>query len=102
MENAYEEKRKLVYWLLQKVPKDKVTTYKELGMAAGVHQRTVASYMKTNDDPVNVPCFRVIMSNGDIGGYGFLGHKGKEEILRQNGIEVTGGKVPEKYIHRFC
>ncbi|MFH0956843.1 MAG: MGMT family protein, partial [Candidatus Aenigmatarchaeota archaeon] len=75
-------KRELVYSLLRKVPKDKVTTYKELGMAAGVHQRVVAAYMKTNDDPVRIPCFRVIMSNGDIGGYGFLGPKAKEELLR--------------------
>jgi O-6-methylguanine DNA methyltransferase len=101
MGNASNEKRKLVYWLLQQVPKGRVTTYKELGMAAGVHQRTVASYMKTNCDPVNIPCFRVIMSNGGIGGYGFLGPKAKEELLRDNGIEVTGGKVPEKYVHRF-
>jgi O-6-methylguanine DNA methyltransferase len=99
MENG--EKRKLVYWLLQKVPKDMVTTYKELGMAAGVHQRTVASFMKTNADPARIPCFRVIMSNGDIGGYGFLGPKAKEELLRDNGIEVIDGKVPEKYVHRF-
>jgi methylated-DNA-[protein]-cysteine S-methyltransferase len=95
------DKRQLVYSLLKTVPKDRVTTYKELGMAAGVHQRTVASYMKTNCDPANVPCFRVIMESGDIGGYGFLGPKGKEEILRESGIEVTGGKVPEKYIYRF-
>jgi methylated-DNA-[protein]-cysteine S-methyltransferase len=101
MGDASDEKRKLVYWLLKNVPKDKVTTYRELGLAAGVHQRTVASFMKTNDDPVGVPCFRVIMSNGDIGGYGFLGPRAKEELLRENGIEVIDGKVPQKYVHRF-
>jgi O-6-methylguanine DNA methyltransferase len=95
------DKRQLVYSLLKTVPTDKVTTYKELGMAAGVHQRTVASYMKTNCDPVNVPCFRVIMESGDLGGYGFLGPKTKEVLLRESGIEVIDGKVPEKYIHRF-
>ncbi len=95
-------KREEVYALLKKVPRGRVTTYKELGMAAGVHQRTVAAYMKTNDDPVGVPCFRVIMSNGDIGGYGFLGPRAKEELLRDDGIEVIGGKVPGKYVHRFA
>ncbi len=95
------DKRQLVYSLLKRLPKDKVTTYRELGMAAGVHQRTVAAYMKTNKDPVNIPCFRVIMSNGDVGGYGFLGPGTKIELLKENGIEVIGGKVPEKYIHRF-
>ena len=83
------------------MPKGKVTTYKELGMAAGVHQRTVAAFMKTNCDPVEVPCFRVIMSDGSIGGYGFLGPKNKEMLLRDDGIEVVDGRVPEKYVYRF-
>jgi O-6-methylguanine DNA methyltransferase len=95
------DKRQLVYSLLKTVPAGKVTTYKELGMAAGVHQRTVASYMKTNEDPVSVPCFRVIMSDGSIGGYGFLGPKNKEMLLRDDGIEIVDGRVPARYVHRF-
>ena len=94
--------RKKVYELLKKVPKDKVTTYKELADAAGIHQRAVAVYMKTNKDPVGVPCFRVISSDGSLGGYS--GNKGVPEkirLLEKNGIKIVNGKVDEKYIHRF-
>ncbi len=95
------DSRKRVYSILKSVPEGKVTTYKELANAAGVHQRTVAAYMKTNNDPVGIPCFKVIMSDGKIGGYGVMGPKVKEEMLVSHGVEVVNGKVPEKYIHRF-
>ena len=94
--------REKVYELLRKVPKDKVTTYKELAVAAGTHQRAVAVYMKTNPDPVDVPCFRVVKSDGSIGGYsGKDGVQEKVRLLEKNNIEVVNGKVPDKYIHRF-
>ena len=92
--------REKVYELLKQVPKDMVTTYKELAKAAGTHQRAVAVYMRTNSDPVNIPCFRVIMSDGRLGGYGDSPAK-KEELLRKSGIEVRNGKVDPKYVHMF-
>ena len=93
--------RDKVYELLKKVPKDRVTTYKELGKAAGVHQRAVAVYMRTNRNPVKIPCFRVIMSNGDVGGYGRFGPERKIELLKKNGIEVRKGKIGPEYVYRF-
>lgn len=95
-------KRQEVYRLLKNVPKDKVTTYKEIANAAGTHPRAVAVFMKTNKDPEHIPCFRVIRSDGNVGGYsGIGGTAGKIQLLRKHGIEVAGGRVPEKYIHRF-
>lgn len=94
--------RKKVYEFLKKVPENRVTTYKELADAAGTHQRAVAVYMKTNDDPVNIPCFRVINSDGSLGGYsGKEGISGKVRLLEKHGIEVRKGKIDDRFIHRF-
>jgi len=94
--------REKVYELLKQVPKSKVTTYKELAKAAGTHQRAVAVYMKTNNDPKNIPCFRVISSDGSLGGYSSKeGVPEKVRLLEKHGIEVCDGKVPEKFVYRF-
>ena len=62
-------KKELVYSLLKKVPENNVTTYKELAKAAGTHPRAVAVFMKMNKNPEKIPCFRVVRSDGEIGGY---------------------------------
>ena len=95
--------RKDVYELLGTVPRDKVTTYSELARAAGTHPRAVAIFMKTNSDPMGVECFRVVMSDGKIGGYSASGgDKMKEYLLRRSGIGVKDGKVDlVKHLHRF-
>ena len=47
--------------------------------------------MRANRDP-NVPCHRVIYSDGRIGHYnGNLGVK--EDLLRKEGIEIQDGRV---------
>lgn len=96
-------KRQLVYDLLKKVPNDKVTTYAELARAAGTHPRAVATFMRINKDPVKVPCFRVVRSGGEIGGYSAEGGiRKKAELLDREGIETSGGKIDlEKYLHKF-
>ena len=97
------DKRQLVYSLLKKVPRGKVTTYAGLARAAGTHPRAVAVYMKTNEDPVDIPCFKVVKSNGDIGGYsGPGGVRMKIGLLKKNGIVVEGGRINlEKYFYKF-
>ena len=97
------DKRELVYSLLRKVPKDKVTTYAELARAAGTHPRAVAAFMKTNKDPEGVPCFRVVRSDGGMGGYsGPGGARKKRELLERQGIPVRNGKLDlERHLHRF-
>jgi O-6-methylguanine DNA methyltransferase len=96
-------KRETVYALLKKVPEGMVTTYLELAKAARTHPRAVAAFMRTNSDPVKVPCFRVVRSNGEIGGYSAKGGaREKAELLERDGIEIWGGKVDlGKYLHRF-
>ncbi|NIO22717.1 MAG: methylated-DNA--[protein]-cysteine S-methyltransferase [Candidatus Aenigmarchaeota archaeon] len=92
-----------VYEFLKKVPRGKVTTYKELGRISKLHPRTVGLRMKNNKDPVNIPCYRVVRSNGTLGGYSAKeGVKKKILLLRRDGIEIRKGKINlKKYLFKF-
>lgn len=87
-----------VYEQLKKVPKGKVTTYKKLAESLQTKAfRAVGSALKNNPYAPEVPCHRVVKSDGRVGG--FMGKMGGEEVarkivmLRNEGVEVLGGKV---------
>jgi methylated-DNA-[protein]-cysteine S-methyltransferase len=92
-----------VYEKLLKVPKGKVTTYSELAKAVGLKngQRTIGRIMNKNPFPVIVPCHRVILSSGKIGGYAW-GEKIKTNMLSKEGVQIKKGKILDKdKIYRF-
>ena len=92
-----------VYAKLLQVPKGKVTTYSELAKAVGLKngQRAIGRIMNKNPYPVIVPCHRVILSNGKIGGYAW-GEKIKTNMLSKEGIKIKKGKILDSNkIHRF-
>jgi methylated-DNA-[protein]-cysteine S-methyltransferase len=62
-----------IYKKLLQVPKGQITTYGELAKAVGLKngQRVVGKVMNKNPYPVIIPCHRVVMSTGKIGGYAF-------------------------------
>ena len=90
--------------LLSKIPKGKVTTYKELARALGKPKafRAVGNACNKNENAPHVPCHRVITSAGSIGGYAF-GVKKKIAILKKEGVLVSKGKLVdfEKKLFRF-
>jgi len=73
--------------VVAKIPKGKVMTYKEVATAAGepAAARAVANVMAKNYDP-DVPCHRVIRTDGQLGGYNRGGIKVKKRILREEGV----------------
>ncbi|OGJ13378.1 cysteine methyltransferase [Candidatus Pacearchaeota archaeon RBG_19FT_COMBO_34_9] len=88
--NSFYEK---CYKILKKVPKGKVTTYKEIAKALNSKAyRAVGNAMHNNPYAPIVPCHRVIKSNGEIGGF-FSGRKNKIRLLREEGIEIINNKV---------
>ena len=92
-----------VYEKLLQVPKGKVTTYSELAKAVGLKngQRAIGRIMNKNPFPVIVPCHRVILSNGKIGGYAW-GEKIKTNMLSKEGIKIKNGKILDSdKIYRF-
>ncbi len=102
MQNKYNFYEKC-YELLGQVPEGKVTTYAEIAKALGSSAyRAVGTAMAKNDRLVIRPCHRVVKSNARIGEYA-LGPKKKEELLKEEGVEVVNGIVInfEKYFYKF-
>ena len=93
-----------IYKKLLEVPKGQITTYSELAKAVGLKngQRAVGKIMNKNPYPVIIPCHRVVMSTGKIGGYAYGEHV-KIKMLNDEGIEIQNGKIVklENKIYRF-
>ena len=90
------------YKLLRKVPRGKVTTYKALAEALGTKAyRAVGNAMNKNPHAPEVPCHRVIKSDGEIGGFA-SGTDKKMALLIKEGIEVKDNRINlEKFGHIF-
>lgn len=70
---------------VRKIPKGKTLTYKEVAGLAGSPNayRAVGNVLNKNHDP-NIPCHRVIRSDGKIGGYN-QGSSKKRKLLQVEG-----------------
>lgn len=91
--------------LVKRIPRGKVTTYGELAReltGSARAARAVGQAVAKNPRPISVPCHRVVRSNGDVGGYS-LGVAQKIKLLREEGVEIKGGKVLnfEQHLLRF-
>ena len=75
--------------VVSEIPKGEVMTYKEVATAAGNKKaaRAVANIMAANYDQ-EVPCHRVIRSDGHLGGYNRGGIIKKREILLAEGVKL--------------
>lgn len=103
--HSVKEKRSFserCYDILRTVPKGKVVTYADLAHALGCRAyRAVGHAMARNPYIPEVPCHRVVRSDGDLGGY-MGGIEKKKKLLAQEGVLVQNGKVDlEKYGYEF-
>jgi len=80
---SFSDKVKAV---VKKIPKGKVLTYAEVAKKAGSPEasRAVGTIMAKNFD-LDIPCHRVIGSNGKIGNYNRGGSEAKRKILIKEG-----------------
>ena len=71
---------------LSKIPYGETRTYKEVAEAIGHPQssRAVANACAQNPYPIEIPCHRVIRSDGGLGGYSGLGGVTKKKQLLIN------------------
>jgi len=83
-----------IYKLVRQVPRGRVSTYGAVARALGdiIASRAVGFALNLNPDPDRTPCYRIIASDGSIGGFS-RGIEEKIERLRRDGIEVRNGKV---------
>ena len=77
---------KKVLGIVSKIPKGKVLTYQEVAEKAGNKNaaRAVGTIMKNNYDE-NIPCHRVIRSDGTLGQYNRGGEVEKARKLKAEG-----------------
>ena len=92
-----------VYKLCKRVPKGRVTTYKILAEKLGTRAyRAVGTAMKKNPYAPEVPCHRVVSSDGGIGGFA-SGVKKKIKMLEREGVRVRNNRIMdfERVLYKF-
>lgn len=89
-----QRKKQKLYELLREIPKGKVATYKIIAKKLKIHPRTAGIFLGQNEHPKKYPCYKVVASDGKLGGYsGAGGLKKKVELLERDGVKVKKGKV---------
>lgn len=86
----------LVYKVVKSIPAGKVSTYKSVAKYAGAPgaYRAVGTVMRKNPDIKNIPCHRVVGSDGRMHGYAFgEGLSTKIRKLKNEGIVFEGDKI---------
>ena len=78
-----------LYLLLKTIPKGKVTTYGNLAKAFGVpnKSRYIGKLLGKNKKPNKYPCFKVVKSDGSIGGFAF---GIKDKIIPELYVDAVG------------
>jgi methylated-DNA-[protein]-cysteine S-methyltransferase len=95
------EAEKKVLLFLKKIPKGKVATNKSIGDRFKLHPRIVGLIMSRNKHPELYPCFKVVKSNGELGGYSSGGVKKKAELLKRDGIQLKRRMDLKRYLWRY-
>ena len=87
---------KEVYWLVRKIPKGSVSTYREIAKALGKPNasRAVGVILTKNPELVKTPCHRVVHADGRVGGYA-KGAQEKIRLLAKEGVLVADGKIKD-------
>ena len=101
MPTAFQE---TVWRQAKRIPKGKVTTYSLLAKAVGRPgaARAVGNALNRNPFASQVPCHRVVKSDGGLGGFA-RGAKKKISLLEKEGICIHNNSVRDfpKKLHAF-
>ena len=94
---SFQEK---VFDIVKKIPRGKILAYKKVAELAGSPNayRAVGNILNKNKNN-KIPCHRVIMSNGRIGGYN-KGIKRKIFLLKKEDIQIRIGIHLGDVVHR--
>jgi methylated-DNA-[protein]-cysteine S-methyltransferase len=87
--------QKQVYALVKKIPRGYVTSYKELAHKLNCKAyRAVGFALSKNPFAPQIPCHRVVRSNGSVGGFrGKRFDKEKARLLRQEGMVINKNRI---------
>lgn len=94
---------KKVYQAIKKIPKGRVATYRAVARAIGRPKaaRAVGNALNKNPHAPQVPCHRVVKSDGTVGGYA-SGERKKISLLKREGVTIEKSKIDlNKFGWRF-
>lgn len=88
-----------IYSAVLRIPKGKVATYKQIARITKVKSpRVVGFVLHKNPNPENIPCHRVVKSDGSLAkGYAFGGLRKQKEVLQSEGIMFNKNCIDLKY-----
>lgn len=89
-----------VYRFVRKIPRGNVASYGTIAKKLKTSARAVGQIMKRNPYK-NVPCHRIVMSNGSVGGFRGDHQKEKINLLRKEAIKIDKGKINKKFFYYF-
>ena len=86
----------LVYEATKKIPKGRVSTYSSIASYIGRPKaaRAVGNALNKNPFAPQVPCHRVLKSDGSLGGFSF-GVKAKIAILNKEGVCIVSNRAAD-------
>lgn len=90
-----------IYQIVTTIPQGKVMTYGQVAKLANVATpRVVGFALHVNKDPKNIPCHRVVFTDGSLTkGYLFGGEGEQRKKLLEEGIVfLENGKVKKEYL----
>lgn len=84
-----------VWQACKRVPKGKVATYGVIAKMIGkpLSSRAVGNALNRNPFAPDIPCHRVVRSDGSVGGFA-SGSSKKAKLLRAEGVEIRNDRVP--------
>lgn len=91
-----------IYSSVSAIPKGKVSTYKAIAQKSGIkNPRLVGFALHRNINPQQIPCHRVVKSDGTLAsGYAFGGKSQQKKKLQEEGIEIAENSVDlKKYFY---
>ncbi len=83
-----------IWVVLNRIPRGKVTTYKEIAKAVGSPKafRAAGNACNKNPNSPKTPCHRVVSFDGSLGGYAH-GLRKKIKLLESEGIRIKNNKI---------
>lgn len=83
-----------IYRLTRQIPRGRVSTYGAIARALGDIRasRAVGFALNQNPDPDFTPCYRVVNSDGTLGGFS-SGIEEKIRRLEEDGIKIIDGRI---------
>jgi len=93
--DPFVRKKELLRIVLLLIPQGYVTTYGSLARVIGTSPRAVGRLLSANEHLIAIPCHRVVMNDGSLGGFS-LGQEVKRKLLLLEGVRFNGEKVSKK------